>query len=363
MSRLLLILFSFLLITSCTGDDEGTSTNCNSSVDQTQVLERYVGLIEKRVDFLSLVTNGLVSSAEAYRDNPDESTLDDLKINYAIVAQEWLRAEPFSYGSDGSLQTGSAINPFPVDERAVDAHVAAGSFDADLPSNFDRGLPALDYLLFNGTTTEVHQRFQNSLGASQVVLDFSINIRDQSTALQNSWQSNADAFRMNTGTSAGSGISVLINALSKHFEDTRRDRIGTPFGVTTLGFPNPQTVESPYSKQSLLWLRLAVEANQSAFFATDFTGNGGLTSLADYLRGLPTSDASSLVSDIEDQYTEMLAAISAIDGPLGAAVEQDVDDVQEAYNAISRQVVNLKTDVPSVACVSITYVDNPSDSD
>jgi len=78
---------------------------------------------------------------------------------------------------------------------------------------------------------------------------------------------------------------------------------------------------------------------------------------------LPTVDAATLVDDIESQYTLMLNELGDVDNPLTEAVDEDTDDVQEAYNAISRQVVNLKTDVPAVACVAITYVDNPSDSD
>jgi len=363
MNRLLSLLFSILVIASCGSDDEGTSTNCTSTVEQSRVLARYADLIENRASGLVANAVQLDGLAEQYLTTPSEQRLEDLKDAYIEVSEAWLFTEPFAFGPDGALLVSMEINPFPVDESAVDAHVSEGSFDESLSSNFDRGLPALDYLLFNGTTTDVHQNLATNAGARQVIADVSSAILSQSNVLLNTWKDAESTFTVNTGTAAGSGLSVLINAVSKHFEDTRRDRIGTPFGVTTLGFPNPQTVEAPYSEKSLEWLERSIEASKSAFLATDPTSTQNLPSLAEYFSGLSGSDATQLVDDIESQYTLMLVEVADIDGPLKAAVEQDVDDVQEAYNAISRQVVNLKTDVPSVACVSITYVDNPSDSD
>jgi len=359
-------LFAFLLfsVIACGGDDdEGTGTNCTSTVDQAEVLRRYADIAQQRVS--GVVGSGIriTNQANAYMASPTLSTLESLRSDLLLLSESWIFAEPFAYGPDGSFRVSMEINPFPVDESAVDAIIDAGRFDESVPANFDRGIPALDYLLFNGTTADVHQRLAADANARQVLVDLSGAVLDQASTILNAWKDAENSFSTNTGTAAGNGISVLINAFSKHFEDTRRDRLGTPFGVTTLGFANPQTVEAPYSGQSLEWLRSAIEANQSAFLATDPTSTQNLPSLANYLSGLASPDATSLVNDMAIQYQTMLNELDKIDGPLAEAVEQDVDDVQEAYNAISRQVVNLKTDVPAVACVAITYVDNPSDSD
>jgi len=357
-------LFAFLLLGlfAC-GDDDAAETKCTSSSPMRGVLDRYYEVIESRTTTLATASISLEVIANEYVDSPTETGLGDFRAAYLATTEAWLNVEPFAYGPDGASQVSAEINPFPVDESVVDRYVTQGSFDASQPTNFDRGLPALDYLLFNGSLSDVHQRLVMDGAARLTLFDLSAAIKVASADLLSAWQGAEETFTLSTGTAAGSGISVLINGMSKHFEDTRRDRLGTPFGVTTLGFPNPQTVEAPYSGMSLEWLRKAIIASQTAFTTSDQIGNQILPSLADYLRGLPTSDATSLVDDIESQYSLMLNELNEIDGPLEVAVEQDIDDVQEAYNAISRQVVNLKTDVPSVACVAITYVDNPSDSD
>ncbi len=362
MIRLLFLLF-IVGLAACGSDDEGTTTNCTSSVDQALVLNRYADIIESRASTLVSEATSLNDLAEAYLSAPSEDGLDDLRTSFLETSTAFILAEPFAFGPDGSLLITEQINPFPVDETAVDDLLAAGSFDESLAPNFDRGLPALDFLLFNGTLAEVNQRLTDSQGARQVISDLSNAILTQSNLLLRTWNDAESSFTASTGTSAGSGLSVLINAFSRQFENTRRDRLGTPFGITTLGFPNPQTVEAPYSGTSLERLRTAIDANSTAFFGADAVGDQNQPSLADYIQGLSTSDAGTLVTDIEAQYTIMLTALTAVDAPLEVAVEEDTDDVQEAYNQISRQVVNLKTDVPAVACVSITYVDNPSDSD
>lgn len=358
-------IFVFLLLAlgAACGSEDDTGSNCTSSSPIPRVLDRYYEIIDNRITNLAAAGVRLESLADGYVDSPSEVGLQALRAQYLLTAEAWLNAEPFAYGPDGASVVSMEVNPFPVDETAVDAHVAQGSFDKSQPANFDRGLPALDYLLFNGTLQEVHQRLLTNGAARLVIFDLSEALQTNMTDLANTWKDSQESFIASTGTSAGSSISVLINGLSKHFEDTRRDRLGTPFGVTTLGFANPQTVEAPYSEQSLTWLRLAIIANQTAFLASDPVGEPILPSLADYIQGLPSADATTLADDIQNQYTLMLAALDEVDGPLATAVEQDVDDVQEAYNTISRQVVNLKTDVPAVACVAITYVDNPSDSD
>ncbi len=359
-------LLSFLLViglAACGADDEGTSTNCNSTVDQAQVLSRYSDLIDSRASAVIDEAVVLNNTALSYLAAPTENELSSLRAAFLETSYAWILVEPFAFGPDGSLLTIEHVNAFPVDEDAVDALLTSGSFDESLPPNFDRGLPALDYLLFNGSFSDVNQRLSASTALRELIAELTTAILNQMNLLRATWDDAESSFTASTGTSAGSGLSELINGLSRHFENTRRDRIGTPFGVNTLGFPNPQTVEAPYSETSIERLQLAINASSSAFFATDQTSTQSLPSLADYIEGLPTSDAKTLVDDIENQYAAMTAALARVDGPLQAAVEEDVDDMQEAYNQISRQVVNLKTDIPAVACVSITYVDNPSDSD
>ena len=176
----------------------------------------------------------------------------------------------------------------------------------------------------------------------------------------NDWDQGSyrDEFVNNTGTDAGSSLSLLINGLNEFYEDIRRDKIGTPSGIQDLGFTSPDKVEAVYSGISLDLLRTSIEACQTTF-------NGGSSSgLDDYLDAFNAEKNGEALSKlIKDSFSAAISSLDEIDGTLAEAVDNDKNDVRTAYTEISRQVIQLKTDMPAVMCVAITYVDNPSDSD
>ena len=76
-----------------------------------------------------------------------------------------------------------------------------------------------------------------------------------------------------------------------------------------------------------------------------------------------TKEGESLNVRIQQQFESAKTALAAVPSPLRSAVDDNNDLAVTAYNEITKQIVNLKTDMPSVLCVAITYIDNPSDSD
>jgi len=58
-----------------------------------------------------------------------------------------------------------------------------------------------------------------------------------------------------------------------------------------------------------------------------------------------------------------IASLTNLEGSLQEEVAENQAAVENAYAEVTKNLVNLKTDLPSVLCVSITYIDNPSDSD
>ena len=71
----------------------------------------------------------------------------------------------------------------------------------------------------------------------------------------------------------------------------------------------------------------------------------------------------SLADVIINQYDIAIEKVDAIQETLHESVDGDKENVINAYNVLSEQVIYLKSDMPSVMCIPITYVDNPSDSD
>jgi len=312
------------------------------------------------------ITDEFANSAQSIAASmPDGSTqltasqVEQIRERTLQGQLDYQQALPYAPGPDLDLLVDGNINPFPVNESAVDA--LSERNDPTLPQepNFDRGLPALDYILFQDSTAEnTAARLRNNPGELALLRALVDDLQLQARSLSNAWEDAEVSLPQRVGSGAGSGLSTVVNLVSKHFEDLRRDKLGTPLGVSTLNIPNPQTTEAPYSRRSIALLRAGIESSRR-FMRND--GNG--PALQDYLLALANPEAKELVQDLLDQYDLVMQALQAVEESLAKAVVDDRDDAQELYNRLSRQVVNLKTDVPAVACVAITYVDNPSDSD
>ena len=117
-------------------------------------------------------------------------------------------------------------------------------------------------------------------------------------------------------------------------------------------------MEAYYSGYSLTLLQVSLQSSK-------FLYTGGIRlGLDDYLiHAKAEKNGESLDNLIKQQFNNAIQAVDELDAPLSDFIESNQSDVVNAYNEVTKQVVNIKTDLPSVLCVAITYIDNPSDTD
>lgn len=363
------VLFAFALLlslTSCSNENGGSvgdpcANDYNQEVLFTNVADN---IILPAYRTFRTEVNTLRERTTTFVAAPSTDNLEALRQQFISAWLQWQRVAPFEFGPAESVFLANSLNNFPLDQPAVDNNLAAGSWSFDNPSAFDKGFPALDYLLYGlGDTPEaVVAAFTTDPQAAthlDYLSDVVADIQTRTTQVVDEWENGyRTSFVGNTGTAAGTSLSLIINSLNLHYENLRRDKIGIPAGVLTLGFTNPDKVEAPHSRLSLDLAKAGLEASLRYFQG----GSGeGIDDLLNYMDA--EKDGGPLANLILDQYALAQSQLNAIDGDLQVAVEQDSDDVQTAYTELQRQIVNLKTDLPSMLCVAITYVDNPSDSD
>ena len=359
LAALLLAAVFSLGLASC-GEEGGSAptSDCESGVSRAGVLA------DQAAKATSRLNNSVRRAGELRASLVDLAT--ETTENQLAIAREDLRAARYAFAQlgpyalllDEAQVTLPSIAPFPVDTGLVIGYARVDSFEFSASHEFDRGYGAIEFLLYGPDSSRTLALLAAEPPRVLLALAYANHAAQALSAVETRWlEDGSEAFVEADGTAAGTGFSRLVNSLSKHYEDTRRDRLGTPFGVT-LGFPSPRVLEAPYSGRSLGLLEANLAGSQSAY--------GALTdpvTLAAYTAGLANAEGADLAADVVAQYDAALAALAALGLPLAQAIEDERDAVQTAYNAISRQVVNLKTDLPSVTCVAITYVDNPSDSD
>jgi len=349
-----------LLFAAC--EEDSNNNPCESDYDQQALFQNLAdGVILPAYAQMEASAAALDEAAQAFTNAPSAAGLTALREAFRTAYLDWQAVAQYEFGPAEERALRATLNNFPLNAQALENKIAAADYDFTNPNTFDKGFPALDYLLYglgDGTDTAVLDQLSEAAYADFLSAQTAF-ILEAVQAVRSAW---ADGYRegfiANTGTAAGTALSLAINGLNEHYETIKRDKIGVPSGVVTLGFTNPAKVEARYSGLSL---ELAIAATEAA--EQFYTGGSG-AGLDDYLEAVnATKEGESLSARILAQFDAALAALAEIEGPLQDAVEENNEATVTAYNELTKQIVNIKTDMPSVLCVAITYIDNPSDSD
>ena len=357
---------AFLFVSIGCGDDGPGSgaTDCNSSASRSELLSNYASAIEDQLAANASSGSNLRDAIGLLKLSRTEDALRSAREALAVARSNFELLGPYALAIQPDAGLYLSINPYPIDTASIERYVRDGNLDVASMDDFDYGFEAIEYLLYRspGSVDTSIATVLEAMRVNQVRIDlaqaYAADLSAKlSTADRTFRDSGKSAFLAADGTDAGSSLAALVNGLSKHFEDVRRDKVGIPYGAV-LGFPSPRLVEARFSNKSLRYLRSSLLAAQQAFALS-----GNQVSLRQYLSSLNNAEGQSLAEDIDALLLSALANTERIQAPFAEAVRSDRPDVQALYADMSRQVVNFKTDMPSLLCVAITYVDNPSDSD
>lgn len=371
--RLLKPIFSFvfvaalLLFSGCDDGMGGTQSPCESDFDQQALFSQLAnGLILPGYAALELSTINLHAAAFNFAEAPSTTALAEVRSAFETAYLRWQDVAQFGFGPAETVALRATFNNFPLNIDDLKAKITDEDYDFTNPNTFDKGFPALDYLLYGlgeGESAAIVAQFEDALYATFLTKQTSF-MAEAAKSVSDVWKSTyRDQFVASEGTAAGASLSQIINGLNEHYEMIKRDKIGIPSGVVTLGFTNPDKVEAPFSGLSLALAERALLAAEQLYLGIGQDGQNG-PGLDDYLEAVnATKEGESLNIRIQQQFEAAKSALAAVPEPLRTTVDEDNDLAVTAYNEITKQIVNIKTDMPSVLCVAITYIDNPSDSD
>jgi len=352
----------FLFFVAC--EDEGERLNaCSSDFEQEGLfLTVASGLIVPGYADLQMKVDAMQASAENLAEDGSIANLEDLRQNFRNAYRSWQRVAQYEFGPAEDVFLRSSVNSFPAEIEQILTNIEEGNADLDAGFNaFARGFPALDFLLYGVAPSETEiLDFLNTPNARKYLSDVISDIKTRVDATYVGWTDGdyQSAFIQNTGTAAGTSLSLIINALNEHYEMIRREKIGIPSGLASFGFAEPEAAEGFYSGLSTALALEALRASENLYSGAANVG------LDDYLQTINAKkDGEALDEIITQQFQTAIQAFEKVDSTIPEAANDDAEDLENAYVEIVKQVVNIKTDMPSVLCVEITYVDNPSDSD
>lgn len=351
-----------ILSISCKSDDDSGDSACNSDFDQEALFVNVAdNIIIPNYESMQGELADLLSATNEFTGTVDQASLDNIRTHFINAYVDYQNIADFEFGPAASVFLRASLNNFPTNTGEIETHIANNTTDFDQPDQFDKGLPAVDYLLYGVAENDaaILELYANNNSYKDYLLALVTDMKDRVDQTLAEWNNGyRETFVKNTGTAAGTSLSLIINCFNENFELIKRQKLGIPSGVLTLDFPNPTQVEAFYAKRSV---DLAVEALNATF--NFYKGNTGL-GLDDYLQRVNAMKGNeTLDAAIQNQFTTMIEKVSTLEDPLSTMIEDDPTPSVEAYNELAKQLVSIKTDLPSVLCVSITYIDNPSDSD
>jgi len=354
MKKYILVLAIFF--GACSGENE---QNAQVNFDKKAFFENLADkiIIPAYQTFKNQADN-LDKSIQNFTQNPTENSLLEAQKNLKTTYLAWQACSVFEIGEAENQLLRSNLNTFPTNTTQIKSNIASGNYNLATAANLSaKGLPALDYLLHGiGTPAQSLVFFQNN-NAKKYLLDLSAEIKTKSELVLAAWLGNYRATFINaTGTDVGSSLGVLVNQINLDYEVIKNPKIGIPLGIKTLGEPLVDKTEAFYGGYSVELALRNLEAIQNLYL-----GGSGL-GLDDYLDAYQAKyNDISLNEAIKKQFEAAKTALKAVPDPLSESIKKNPTSVNKAYLELQKQVVLLKTDMPSVLGVLITYQDSDGD--
>jgi predicted lipoprotein len=353
----LLTLFLF----ACGGDEsDDTTLDYNQTAFLTNVGEN---IITPRYESLQSKLNDLSTKANTFSTSPSTTNLQTLKSAFLDTYKQFQYCVVFDFGPAGGSKNLNDINIYPVNTTTINSNISSGSYNFDAANQLDaQGFPAIDFLLYHSDENTIVSEFADTK-RQKFLTDVISDIQTLVNEVTNSWQTSyTTTFIGATGTDAGSSLGLLINQFNFTFEDIKNFKIGTPSGSrNALEVTYPDKVEAYYSEYSLTLAQANLTSLEELYKGISTTGIND-EGLDDYLQGL---DQSTLDGTIQSKFTELQDVLTNLEsvqsGTLSKIVENDNQKMKDAFDSFSAVVPSLKSELPSILGVAITYQDGDGD--
>ena len=334
-------------------DRKALLTNMGNNI----IVPAYQDLITKYRAFDSL--------SVVYTRNLDAGKLNVIQAKFKELYTAWQACSPVELGKADQAFLNLNNNTFPADTDKINGFISSGSINLDAAANVSaKGFPAIDYLLFGGSNDAVVALFTTDAKASSRQLCFQLiadRIGSNLTDVLNDWKSTyLNTFIAADGTDVGSSVGMLINKLDYDLDVLKNNKLGIPMGKQSMGVLYPQKTEAYYSGISAQLIVAQLQAMQNIYLGKGTQGD--VIGFDDYLSQIGAKyNGGSLNDTIKNAFTVAISKVQAVPDPLSAAIVTNPVPVNEAYAAVQKLLVLLKTDMPSALGVLITYVDNDGD--
>jgi predicted lipoprotein len=350
------ILFSFFGLSSCGNEIDTKKTE----FDRKELLENLAtNLIIPSYQNLESNTALLVEATQNFTQNPSVSTLGTAQTAWLSAYLSFQDANVYNFGAAqgtlGSLLEN--VGTFPVSQTKIENYINSGNSSLN---NFDRdsrGFLGVEYLLFDKENkTNIVEKFSDQK-RKEYLLAVVQNIQTEVKKVNDSWANGyTGTFTNNTGTDAGSGVSILFNEWNKSFESIKNFKLGLPLGRRAgQTQADPRLVEAYYSKESILFLKAHFENIERIWYGRSLLTNGqdGI-GFEEYL--LSVEGGEAVVLETKAQLEEVRKVISLLPNEsLQTQIISNPTAINNTLTEMQKLTRFFKSEMISLLGITITY--------
>jgi predicted lipoprotein len=365
----LLIVTGFLcLLPSCVEDEK----NENYTIDRGSLLQSIAdNVILPGYEKLHTDITELDASIKKFVDNPDQSTLNQTRMDFEKAYLSWQEVAFLEFGPAFTETLRANANTFPTDYFSIENAVQSGEIDlTKLSSQNKKGFPALDYFLYGlGDTDEaILEKYSTDLYAAPRIgylTAVSKDLFDKVDQVYMGWMASGGNFRQTfiekDGTDVGSSMGLMVNSLSEYYERITRDaRIGIPLGKRSQGIIIPQNTEAYFSGISVSLATQNLNGIRNFFLGKNGQQDG--EGLYDYLKALGNEYEGVLLADaLINHLEDAKSKVAEIPSPFSESVKNNPQPAETAHSQLQKTLILIKVDMASALGILISYQDNDGD--
>ena len=351
---------------STSGSTSTDSSSQNDNFDRSSILINYSeNIIIPRYNTFKVSMDNLKNTIDTFITSPTVENYDLVQLNWTEAYKKWQYIEVFNIGKAEQIMFNLTMNTFPVSKERIDSNIENEKTDLTNPNDWAaQGFPAIDYMLHGiADNKESVIEIYNSNTKYSGYLNTLVSTMSANTDIVvEDWETYKDSFNSSYENNATSAFNMMVNDFVFYFEKgLRTNKIGIPAGRFS-SQPLPDRIEAYYfSKNGFgnISKVLALESRNGAeelFLGKDSSGNEG-ASYKTYLDYLETDIGSS----VQTKLLSAKDAINALDDNFLDQINNNNTLMLVAFDALQTIVVNLKTDMLSNFNVAVDYTDADGD--
>ena len=364
--------YIYLLLISCIIFSCSTDTNENDSIDnynRIAILENLTNniIIPSYEQLQSKMIQLNISSFD-FKASQNSSNLTALRKSWKETYIAWQYVEMFNLGKAEEIDFNKAMNTYPCNTTIINQNISNSQYNlssSDYSSWSSQGLPAVDYMLYglDNDSNNILNIYSGNDGEKNLnyLEDIISQMLDNTNKVTEYWKNNKDLIISSNGNTATSSLNLLTNDFIYFYEKgIRANKIGIPCGRWDNWDTYPIGVEAFYRKDLSKQLTLSAINSCVQFFSGVGlnTGTDG-QSFDDYLNDI--NGDNDLTNDIINKLTTAEEKINSLDNNFRLQMSTDNTKMVEAYDALQKVVVHLKTDMLISLSITVDYADADGD--